>query len=830
MVVDRQKLLPPIAGTTQQYGSSVDVDGRQAIVGADKVVFILARRGGGWIEEAALPNDADAFGNAVSIHGSIAVVGANEESTDGSHFGAAYVFEKQNGVWTESARLTASGATAGHRFGTSVDVSGDTIVVGAPGESPTIPGKGPNALIVGTAYVFRRQNSGWEEVQELTASEGFEGNGFGGAVSISSDIIAVGARYDAEEGLNSGAGYVFSRDGLWTEVAKLLGGSPGAEFGNAISCSKETVVVGAIFDDNVSPLSGSAHIFSKEELDWPLRQVLEPSNLNNAEVDHKFGVAVSIDGNGVAVSCSTTDDGIPKQDVATYWFTRDEDEVNWTLRERIVAGTGFIANGADDIVSISGCTIFQGTIADQLGQPNSGAVHTYLLSEGCPCTEPPPDMIAWWNMNQPSSPALETVKGNDAHWVGPIEANDGLVKGGLKFDGTAHLRVDSHPSLNIAGASGFTIDLWVKPTKLFEPRETLIAKGESPVGGVGYSLHLLNGHLSVEVGDGVSLFTFEAQESLLLDQWAFVAVTIEPADNTAIIYVNENKIAGVPLGPNSIDNFDTDQPLFIGKGNAPGDQFIGIIDEVEIFGRALSSDELFKIYASLTGGKCPPCTPPPSEMISWWTFDDISGGTTSDRIGVNHGSLVGQPQEATGIVGNAIRFSVPEQHVAVAHHQSLEFDSSNGLTIDCWIRLESHTESIGVLVEKWDVATGIGFRLIHRSRHLTFAYSDGTSQQFSYVADFKLPLHQWKLVAVTVEPTQNHGQMYLDGAPLQNGEFLPNSTAPAGISNAADLVIGGNRLGENLFGRIDELELFSRALSHTEILEIYNAGEMGKCR
>lgn len=825
MVVDRQKILPPVAGTTVSYGSSVDVDGMRAIVGASNVVFILARSGGGWIEEAALPNDVSAmFGNAVSIHGSIAVVGAHAESTDGPNFGAAYIFEKQNGVWTERARLTASDATADQHFGTSVSVSGDTVVVGAPGQ-------GQNTIIVGSAYVFIRQNSGWVEEKILTALDGFVANGFGGAVSISSDRIAVGARLDAEEGLKSGAGYVYSRVGsLWTEDAKLLGGSPGAQFGNAISISAETVVVGAIFDSNVSPLSGSAHIFVKEGLDWPLQQVLAPSNPNTSEVDQKFGLAVSIDGDGVAVSCSTTVGGIPNKDVATYWFTRHE--VNWTLRERIPAGTDFFPTKADDIVAISGCTIFQGTILDQQAAPSSGAAHAYLLSEGCPCTERPPGMIAWWNMNQPSSPALEAVNGNDATWVGQIVPIQGLVKGGLQFDANAHLQVDSHPSLNISGANGFTIDMWVKPIKLFTPRETLIAKGVFPVGTSGYSLHLLNGHLSFELGDGVNTFTFEAQDSLLLDQWAFVAVTIEPADKIAIIYVNGIKIDGVPLGPNPIGNFDTDQPLFIGKGNDPSDRFIGIIDEVEIFNRALSADELFKIYASLTGGKCPPCTPPPSEMLAWWTFDDLSGGTAIDRIGVNHGSLIGQPQEVPGKVGNAIRFSSPNQRVSVAHNQTLEF-GLNGLTIDCWVRLDKPSEGFGVLVEKWDEALGVGFRLIHRSSFLVFAYGEGNlAQQFNFIADIdsRLPLHQWTFVAVTADPSQNIGQVYLDGEPLQNGEFSLNLAAPAGISNAADLLIGGNRRGENLSGRIDELELFKKVLSHTEIREIYNAREMGKCR
>jgi hypothetical protein len=828
MIIDRQKILPPTVDTVNFYGSSVEVDGMQAIVGADNAAFILVRRGGAWIQEATLLNDVSfsSFGGAVSIHGSIAVVSARTESTDGPEFGAAYVFEKQNNsVWSKRARLTANGAVENQHFGKSVSISGDTVVIGAPGRPP-------NSNVVGSAYVFRRQNSGWFPEKKLTADNGFVATDFGSAVSISSDIIAIGARYDAEEGLKSGAGYVYSRVGsqwMLENGGKLLGGVPGAEFGNAISISAETVVVGAIVNSN-----GSAHVFSKDGSGWPLRQVLTPISLNNSEVDQKFGVAVSIDGNGIAVSCSTTVIGVPK-DVATYWFTREQGETNWTFRERITAGTKFVQAEADDIVSISGCTIFQGTKSDQQADQQAlltpGAAHAYLLSEGCPCTERPPGMIAWWNMNQPSSPALEAVNGNDATWIGQIVPIQGLVKGGLQFDVNAHLQVDSHPSLNIAGANGFTIDMWVKPIKLFTPRETLIAKGVFPVGTSGYSLHLLNGHLSFELGDGVNTFIFVAQDSLLLDQWAFVAVTIEPAENAAIIYVNGIKIDGVPLGPNAFGNFDTDNPLLIGKGNDPSDQFIGIIDEVEIFNRALGAGELFKIYASLTGGKCPPCTPPPSEMLAWWTFDDLSGGTAIDRIGVNHGSLIGQPLEVPGIVGNSISFSSPDQRVSVAHNQTLEF-GLNGLTIDCWVRLDEPSEGFGVLVEKWDEALGVGFRLIHRSRFLIFAYGDGNlAQQFDYIADVdsRLPLHHWTFVAVTVDPSKNIGQVYLDGEPTQNVEFSLNLAAPAGISNAADLQIGGNRNGENLMGRLDELEIFERALKHDEIHEIYNAREMGKC-
>jgi len=115
----------------------------------------------------------------------------------------------------EVAKLTASDAAERDAFGSSVGISGDYLVVGAP--SIDISEGEP-----GAAYVFRRDGSTWVEQVKLTPSDPQPFARFGGSVSISGDAIVVGAPGAEHAGIDSGAVYVFRRDGLtWVQEAKL---------------------------------------------------------------------------------------------------------------------------------------------------------------------------------------------------------------------------------------------------------------------------------------------------------------------------------------------------------------------------------------------------------------------------------------------------------------------------------------------------------------------------------------------------------------------------------------------------------------------------------
>ncbi len=153
-----------------------------------------------WIEQAKLTaSDAervDLFGWSVSISGDLAAVGARGDDDAGRESGSAYVFERDdNGTpdnptddtWVEQAKLTASDGAAGDRFGHSVSISGDYVVVGANlGDAEGVPDSG-------AVYVFRREGNSWAEVAKLTASDTSFADGFGRSVSLNGDLALVGA-------------------------------------------------------------------------------------------------------------------------------------------------------------------------------------------------------------------------------------------------------------------------------------------------------------------------------------------------------------------------------------------------------------------------------------------------------------------------------------------------------------------------------------------------------------------------------------------------------------------------------------------------------------
>jgi hypothetical protein len=301
------KLTASDAQDEDSFGESVSISGDTIVVGARGeaggpgdplagagAAYVFERNQGGadnWGEVAKLTaSDAqvdNGFGAGISISGDTVVIGAvgeNAGSGDPLVFwaGAAYVFARNHGGannWGEVTKLTASDAQADDRFGSSVSVSGNTIVVGAVGEDG---GPGDPLDGAGAAYVFGRDQGGasnWGEVAKLAASDAGGFDAFGVSVSIGGDTIVIGA--SGEDGgpgdplAYSGAAYVFGRDrggaSNWGEVAKLTADDAQdyAYFGYRVSISGDTIVAGATGEDSGpgDQSAGAAYIFAPLVLD-----------------------------------------------------------------------------------------------------------------------------------------------------------------------------------------------------------------------------------------------------------------------------------------------------------------------------------------------------------------------------------------------------------------------------------------------------------------------------------------------------------------------------------------------------------------------------------
>jgi hypothetical protein len=163
-------------------------------------VHVFERGGSGWIESRVLPTPEatlqDLFGVPMATDGNTLVVGAQFADAHGEDSGLAYVFEGRDGNWPRTAVLSASDTAAGDQFGLTVSVSGDRIVVGARLENS----RGNDA---GAAYVFERRAGAWTQAAKLTASDAVAGDLFGRA-SIDNGAMIVSADLNDDRGNAAG--------------------------------------------------------------------------------------------------------------------------------------------------------------------------------------------------------------------------------------------------------------------------------------------------------------------------------------------------------------------------------------------------------------------------------------------------------------------------------------------------------------------------------------------------------------------------------------------------------------------------------------------------
>ena len=248
------KLTADDAAATNNFGHAVSIDGNTAIVGSPKsddagknsgAAYIFVRDGARWKQQAKLlPKDlggSDAFGEDVFVSGRAVVVGAPQHSHSGLRFpGAAYVFVREGETWVQKAKLTASDAAKSDRFGHSVAISGNTIVVGAPLHD-TAAGKD-----AGTAYIFVPDGGSWKQQAMLMPAKAGASNQLGFGVATTGNIAIVGAPARSEGARAAGAAYSFVRvEGVWKEKEKVVpkDGARDLKFGSSIGMSDNSVVI-----------------------------------------------------------------------------------------------------------------------------------------------------------------------------------------------------------------------------------------------------------------------------------------------------------------------------------------------------------------------------------------------------------------------------------------------------------------------------------------------------------------------------------------------------------------------------------------------------------
>ena len=343
-----------ISGDTLAVGAPSEAGGASG-VGADETsdsasdagaVYVFRRASGVWSQEAYIKASAvdpqDFFGHTLTLEGDTLVVGAayedsgavgvggNDADNSRSGAGAAYVFTRTGGVWTQQAYLKASNTWVGDHFGALVALSGDTLAISATGEGSAATGVGGNqsdnsAPGAGAIYVFSRAGGTWSQQAYIKASNTGADDGFGTALALEGDTLAVaavgedsnatgvGGDQSDNSATSAGAAYVFTRTGgVWTQQAYLKASNTdqGDRFGYVLALSGNTLAVGApgerssatgvggLQSDNSITLAGAVYVFVRAGAIWSQHAYLKASNTGANDL---FGFALALEGDTLAV-------------------------------------------------------------------------------------------------------------------------------------------------------------------------------------------------------------------------------------------------------------------------------------------------------------------------------------------------------------------------------------------------------------------------------------------------------------------------------------------------------------------------------------------------
>ncbi|MCH7720671.1 MAG: FG-GAP repeat protein, partial [Planctomycetes bacterium] len=303
----------------------------------------------------------DRFGTSVALSGDVLVVGAEDDDNEnGAEAGSVYVYRLVGADWIEEAKLLASDGESDDSFGYSVAVDGDVILVGAARDDS------------GSVYVYRFDGTDWIQETKLVQSDaGIDDTFFGSSVAIDGALAVVGA-----SGFATGSAYIYRFDGSdWVEEAELLAsdGQEGDLFGQSVAVSGDTAIIGAYWDmDNaINPGSGSAYVYRFDGLDWIEQIKLVPAD--NADGD-MFGYAVAMSGD-LAIIGAPADDPNGQDSGSAYVYSREG--TDWVELAKLVASDGA---GDDDFgwsVGITGHWVIVGARRDDENATNSGSAYLY---------------------------------------------------------------------------------------------------------------------------------------------------------------------------------------------------------------------------------------------------------------------------------------------------------------------------------------------------------------------------------------------------------------------------------------------------------------------
>ena len=267
-----------------------------------------------------IPTDAGQWGQVgtdIAVDGATMVVGAEWDGEVAAAGGAAYVYQKQGGSWSEVVKLVPPGIGQGNYVGGSVDILGDVIVLGARGHAY-------GGVAAGAVFIFERDGNGqWVFDRRLQADDLAPTSQFGADVALVGDTLVVGAMSDDQGAPDGGAVYVFERQGDdWVQVDKLVPDDllDHDFFGRKVAFDGETIVASSRFTAGYLG-HGKAYVYALVDGEWTFQQDIERSD---GFPNDKFADAIDVLGDVIVIGAPTSGTGLLQATSAAIVYERDQ--------------------------------------------------------------------------------------------------------------------------------------------------------------------------------------------------------------------------------------------------------------------------------------------------------------------------------------------------------------------------------------------------------------------------------------------------------------------------------------------------------------------------
>ena len=437
-------------------------------------------------------------------------------------------------------------------------------------------------------------------------------------------------------------------------------------------------------------------------------------------------------------------------------------------------------------------------------------------------TSAPSGLVSWWRAQRDANDLIDR---NDGTFMGTAAFDNGADGQSFSLDGSSYIDVPSNDTLKYTGP--FSIEAWVNYSRLTSANNCIVAKGTNADVPVDYALEISSGgklrpHIQL---DG-NWYAFDCNTTLNSNTWYHVAMVYDGSQLKG--FVN-----GALDGSENLSGtvHTSDYSFRIGAyapsltTNAQADFFIGKIDEVSLYNRALTTNEIQSIYDAGGAVKRLPVASP-TGLVAWWPGEDDVSGVTPDVVAGHDGTVEGSMAYDSG----ESRWSFDlngSTYVSVDSTNDLKF--TGPFSIEAWVNYARLTSGNNCIIAKGtNVDLPVDYALEISSGGKLRPHIQLNGSWYAFDCDTVLNSNTWYHVAMVYDGSQLKGYVngILDGSenlsgtvhtsdfPLRIGAYAPSLTTNA----QADFFIG----------KIDEISLYNRALTAAEVNSLYIAGGAGK--